>query len=230
MKRYLPVLLIALIWAACAKDEENPQIDLGYDYFPVKIGHFTEYAVDSIAYDSEGDHDTSSYFVREVIESEIIDALKEPALRIERFKKDSLHHEWQLVDIWSAKRTSNNAQRVEEDKRYIRLVFPITTSAQWDGNALNTEDEWRHVYTEIGVAKAYDDLSFSNTVTVLQREFQSLIDDQYAYEVYAPGVGLLEKYYRVLETRTDYTIDPVGENILGGVEYHFRIIDYGEEE
>jgi hypothetical protein len=230
MKRYLPVLFVALIWASCAKDEENPPIDLGYDYFPVKIGHFIEYAVDSIAYDSEGDHDTLSYFVREVIESEIVDALKEPALRIERYKKDSLDHDWELVDIWSAKRTSNNAQRIEEDKRYIRLVFPITNSAQWDGNALNTEEEWTHVYSEIGTSRNYDSLSFENTVTVLQREFKSLIDDQYAYEVYAPGIGLIEKYYRVLETNVDYTIDPVGENILGGVEYHFRIMDYGEEE
>lgn len=230
MKRFLPVFLLVFLLAACSKDEENPEIDLGYDYFPIEIGQFVEYKVDSIAYDLEGDHDTSSYYVREVIESEIIDALKEPALRIERYKKDSLNHEWELVDIWSAKRTTNNAQRVEEDKRYLRLVFPVTNSAQWDGNALNTEEEWRHVYTEIGASKSYGDLSFSNTITVLQREFKSLIDDQYAYEVYAPGVGLIEKYYKVLETNTDYIIDPIGENIRGGVEYHFRIIDYGEEE
>ena len=224
------MLLMALILTACSKEEENQQIDLGYDYFPTTIGHFIEYEVDSITYDLEGEHDTTHYFVREVIESEIIDALKEPALRIERFKKDSLEHAWELADIWSAKRTSNNAQRIEEDKRYIRLVFPLTSSAQWDGNALNSEDEWTHSYSQIGGVNAYGDMSFSNTVTVLQRDFKSLIDDQYAYEVYAPEVGLIEKYFRVLETNTNYTIDPVGENILGGVEYHFKIIDNGEVE
>jgi len=203
---------------------------LGYDYFPVKIGHFLEYEVDSIAYDSEGDHDTLNYYVREVIDSEIEDALKEPALRIERYKKDSLNHEWQLVDIWSSKRTAVNAQRIEEDKRYVRLVFPVSSTAQWNGNALNTEEEWIHTYTGMGLSENYGDLSFQNTVTVLQRDFQSLIDDQYAYEVYAPGVGLIEKYYKVLETNTDYTIDPIGENIRGGIEFHFRIINYGEEE
>jgi len=224
------VLLMALILAACSKEEENRQIDLGYNYFPITIGHFIEYEVDSIAYDLEGEHDTAHYFVREVIESEIIDALDEPALRIERFKKDSLEHTWELADIWSAKRTSNNAQRIEEDKRYIRLVFPLTSSAQWDGNALNSEDEWTHNYSEIVGQNSYGDLSFSNTVTVLQRDFKSLIDDQYAYEVYASEVGLIEKYFKVLETNTNYTIDPVGENILGGVEFHFKIIDFGEVE
>lgn len=230
MKKFLPILFIGLLLASCSKDEENSPVDLGYDYFPVKIGHFIEYAVDSIAYDSEGDHDTSSYFVKEVIDSEILDALDETAYRIERYKKDSLEQEWELADIWSSKRTANNAQRVEEDKRYIRLVFPVTNSAQWDGNALNTEKEWTHQYTSIGGNETYDDLSFSNTVTVVQRDFQTLIEDEYAYEVYAPNVGLLEKYFRVLSTTPDYAIEPIGENITGGVEYHFRILDYGEEE
>lgn len=230
MKRYLSLVILALFFISCSKDEESPEIDLGYDYFPVKIGHFIEYEVDSIAYDLEGEHDTSHYYVREIIDSEVIDALKEPALRIERYKKDSLNHDWDLIDIWSSKRTSNNAQRVEEDKRYIRMVFPITGTAQWDGNALNTEDSWSHQYSEIGSQANYGDLSFQNTVTVLQREFQSLIDDQYAFEVYAPEIGLIEKYYKVLETNTDYTIEPIGENIRGGVEFHFKIMNYGEEE
>jgi len=230
MKKYLPALLIIFALGSCDKDDEENSIDLGYDYFPVQIGHFIEYAVDSIAYDSEGVHDTTSYFVREVIESEVIDGLDETAYRIERYKKDSLSQDWELADIWSSKRTSINAQRVEEDKRFIRLVFPITNTAQWDGNALNSEEDWTHSYMDIGATKSYDSLSFTNTATVLQREFISLIEDEYAYEVYARNVGLIEKYFRVLVTTPDYSIEPTGENITGGVEFHFRIIDYGEEE
>ncbi len=230
MKKYLPILILAVFLASCSKDEETSQVDLGYDYFPVQIGQFVEYAVDSIAYDSEGEHDTTSYYVREVIESEVLDALDETAYRIERYKKDSLNQNWELVDIWSSKRTSINAQRVEEDKRYIRLVFPITSTAEWDGNALNSQDDWMHSYMDIGVAKPYDSLSFTNTITVLQREFISLINDEYAYEVYAPNVGLIEKYFKVLTTTPDYSLEPTGENITGGVEYHFRIMNYGEDE
>lgn len=231
MKKLLPFFLLALVVASCSKDDgPDPIIDLGYNYFPVEIGRYVEYQVDSIAYDSEGDHDTSRYYVREIIDSEILDAQDEPSLRIVRFKKDSLNHAWEHADVWSAKRTPSNAQRIEEDKRFVRLVFPVSPSATWDGNALNSEDAWDYHYSNIGQAASYDDLSFSKTIRVDQRDYKNLIEDEYAYEIYADEVGLIEKYYRVLETNTNYINYPIGENIKGGVEYHFKIVDYGKEE
>jgi len=233
MKRFFLVAVIFL--TACSEEDElMDDIDLGYQYFPNEIGTFVEYRADSIWHDQpdpaiEGIHDTTSYFIREIIESVVEDAEEEPALRIERYKRLSENDPWEIADVWLAKRTTENAERVEENIRYIKMAFPISERARWDVNALNVRDEWIAEYDSLYLERNVGELVFPKSVTVVQREFSSLIDDELAYEIYAPDVGLIKRYERDLTTQINYTNEPIAANIRLGHEFKWEIIDYGVE-
>lgn len=233
--RIFLLLLSAVVWTACVDDEPaGPAPDLGYEYFPLETGSYLEYRVDSIYHDQPspdipGIHDTSHYFVREVMRDFITDGVGDPVIRIERYKRNHDTLTWSIADVWTAKLTSHNAQRVEENRRYVKLGFPVAAQTEWDANALNNREAWACSYDSIGLARDIGDLSFPQTVRVNQRDFKNLIDDEFAYEVYARGVGLIRKYHRDLTTQVNYVNNPVAENIRYGYEYHLEIMDYGKE-
>ena len=209
-------------------------MNLGYEYFPVELGSFVEYRVDSIWHDQpaaaiDGIHDTLSYFLKEVIESEFIDAEDEMSLRVERYKRSTEAEEWRLVDIWFAKRRSSNAEKVEENVRYVKLAFPLNQAASWDLNALNAKEEWQTKYDSLFLERTIGENLFERTIMTVHRENKNLIDDEFAYELYAEGVGLIIRYERDLETQLNFDIDPVASNIRSGHEFYWEVIDYGVE-
>ena len=55
------------------------------------------------------------------------------------------------------------------------------------------------------------------------------VDDEFAFEVYAEGVGVSIRYERDLETQLNFDIDPVASNIRSGHEFYWEVIDYGVE-
>ncbi|MCZ4409887.1 hypothetical protein O3Q51_13785 [Cryomorphaceae bacterium 1068] len=235
MRKLLYIFFASLVLVSCNDDEsDEPTLNLGYDYFPIEIGTFVEYRADSIWHDQpspniEGIHDTTSYYIREVIESEILDAQDEPSLRIVRFKRNTMSEDWNLVDVWFAKRTAQNAEKVEENVRYIKLAFPVRESAMWNLNALNAKEEWPTLYDSLFVEREMEDFIFPRTIRVLQRDNKNLIEDELAFEIYAEGVGLIKRYERDLTTQLNYINEPTAENIRLGHEFKWEIIDYGVE-
>ena len=235
MRQSIAIFLTALLLASCTDDGDNNRVpDPGYAFFPAEIGTFVEYRADSIWHDQpdptiEGIHDTTSYFIREVIESEFEDASGELSLRIERYKRESELSAWSLVDVWSAKRSSQNAERLEENFRYVKMAFPISSLATWDVNALNVRDEWQASYDSLNQSRTIGGLNFANSVFVDQHFFKSLIDDERAYEIYAENVGLILRYERDFTTQIDFINNPVAENIRSGHEFMWEIVDYGKE-
>jgi hypothetical protein len=230
----LKLLIIMMLFSSCSDDEQQVMTDPSYAYFPVEIGTYVTYRADSIYHDQpqadiQGIHDTTSYFLKEVIESEFEDAEGETSLRLERFKKQNMDDEWVLSDVWFAKRSSNNAEKVEENRRYVKLGFPVSEFATWNGNALNNLDEWTYEYDSLELERSYGEFSFPNTITVLQRDFLTEVNDEFAYEIYAEGVGLIFRKHKQLFTRPSYLNNRVAENIISGNEFTWEIIDYGKE-
>jgi len=235
MRKIFYIVFATFLFLSCNEDKKDePTLNLGYDYFPVRPGTFIEYRADSIWHDQpdpniEGIHDTTSYFIREEIESEILDAQDEPSLRIVRYKKSNPLDEWNLTDVWFAKRTAQNAEKVEENVRYIKLAFPIRESAMWNLNALNAKEEWQVFYDSLFVEREMEGFVFPRTIKVVQRDNKNLIDDELAFEIYAEGVGLIRRYERDLTTQLSYVNQPIAENIRLGHEFNWEVLDYGVE-
>jgi hypothetical protein len=233
---YTAALAVVLTTPSCVQDEDRPDapIELGYAYFPTVVGHYVVYQADSIWHDnptedSPGVHDTSQYFIKELIEADFTDASGNTSQRLERYKRNSAAEDWELVDVWFISRNNLNAQKVEENQRYIKMGFPIGSASTWDGNALNILDTWTYGYDSLYVDRTYNDALYPRTVKVMQRENVNFVESQLAFEIYAPEVGLVHRYFRDLTTRLNYNSNPVAANIRLGVEFNWKIIEYGME-
>lgn len=233
MKQVLFIFCI-LLFFSCKKDrelEESP--DLGYDYFPVTMGKYIVYDVDSIAYIQlpSADTITTKFRIKEVIDSMFKDNQGRDTYRITRYKKNyspTISYDdipWVIQDVWTANLTATTAEVVEENTRYIKLTFPIVKNNKWNGNAQNTIGEWQYKYTEVDKALTLNGLSFENTLTVLQKKETPAIYYKNYEEKYAKGIGIIYKEV------SDYTFKIVNGTlfpgqIYEGVSYKMTVVDY----
>ena len=135
-----PILTVftLLFFSSCKKETELP-VDMGYKYFPVNTGHWVTYDVDSISYnDFTGQVDSFTFQIREVVESVFTDNEGRETQRLERYKRWNDTSAWFLKDVWMVNLTATTAEKVEENIRIIKLIFPPKDNEKWDGNLYNT--------------------------------------------------------------------------------------------
>lgn len=202
MKKISLFILLSLIFLffSCKKDvEQNEIIEMGYHYFPDDIGRYVIYEVDSVAYDDKAFNPPklTRYLLKEMITSSFQDNSGRPTLRIERFKKmynDSIPYDsmiWIGPKVWHSNKTSSTAEKVEENIRYIKLVFPIKEAREWDGNSYNTLGQKNYEIISIDEPEIIGNLHFDSVVTVNQFEKYNFIEYIHEFEKYAKNVGLI---------------------------------------
>ncbi len=219
----LIIMLIHYLFWGCSKDSLH-QAEMFYGYFPTTPGHFVIYEVDSVVYDDfTGQILTYKYQVKEHIESSFIDGEGTQSLRLERFIRLTPAAPWEIKDIWQARRLPMRAEKTEENITFIKLVFPPHQGRGWNGNAYNTLAAQNYRITEAHKPfQIAPSLSFDSTLTVLQREFITLISEDYQLERYAKNIGMIFRRYRSVSKRLNGTI-------TGGVDYTYRIISHGKK-
>jgi len=124
-----------------------------------------------------------------------------------------------LQDVWYENLLDTKAEKVEENIRYIKLVFPVKEGKSWDGNAYNTLGTWNYTYTDVDVPLIINNNTFDSTLTVLQLDNPLLISYEHSEEQYARGVGMIYKQYTFL----DY------QNIQPGLEFTMQVSSYSYE-
>lgn len=185
--------LTALLFSACSSETDFEEIDLGYAFFPNESGKYIDYEVDSVHYGIT--IDTVNFYLRELVAEDFVDGEGQPATRLERYKKFNLDDDWVLTDVWSQRRTTTAAERDEENRRFVRMIFPAEDGKTWDGNSYNTLDPWNYRYSRKDLPYTLDDLTWGETITVNQRNNTNLVDQEFAFEVYARNIGLVHKVF-----------------------------------
>lgn len=198
----LSTLLVAscmLLFSACNKVENMPQPDLGLDYFPLKIEAVVIYNVDSTVYnDFTNTVVTHQFLLKDSVTNQFIDGQGDEAYRIERYKKTNTL-DWTFQKIITRKIINNRAEEVMDNRRFVRLVFPLTAQSVWNGNLYNDLEEWPHRVMAINEVKDIDNLHFNSTVTVEQYNEVNLLHENIYTETYAKGVGLVLKEVKAIE-------------------------------
>jgi hypothetical protein len=195
----LVLFAFPMVFLLSCKKEEVQELDLGYDYFPNTVGSYIIYKVDSTHYGIE--EEQVIFQRKEQYAYQFIDASGEEAIAVERYKRPGTGSPWVLEDVWVQKRTPTKAERVEENNRFIRMVFPVEEGKTWNGNAYNTLSEWDYTYEDIDQPADIGILEFSKTLKVNQRYNVNLVDQEVAYELYARNVGLIYRRFTDLNTQ-----------------------------
>lgn len=235
MKKVLAPFLVMmlLLTLACKKEKKAEAVDLGYTYFPTEIGQYVIYQVDSISYNDFFNPvkiDTTHFQLKELVQSHFTDNEGRESDRLERYvrKNDSLP--WVLRDVWYQTRTSTKAEKVEENVRFVKLIFPVQVNQKWNGNAFNPIGNYEYEYKTVDVKKTVNKISFDSTLTVNQILDSNLIEKKYQLEIYAKNVGMIYKrFVDVQDKSTSIEPKPLSERIDAGTDYTYKIIAFGKQ-
>ncbi len=221
-KNLLLILVTCLLagFYACVKDEneELPPIEYGYEYFPLAVGKYRVFQIDSILFDTiAGKIKTDSF--RTFLKEEIVDTFKnglgETVFRIERYERKKASDVWTVRDVASAERSKANAIRTEQNFRLIKMTFPLRVRQSWK-STLYVDDEievkagkkdiqmfknWESEVKEIGKETSLLGKKYSDVLTITQADDENQIELRRVTEKYAKGIGLIANEMEILDTQ-----------------------------
>lgn len=204
--------------AACEEKTEAP-IDLQYDYFPLAVGKYWVYQVDSILFvPTFGTTrlDSATNFIKEEIIESFVDNAGDTIYRVERLERKNNAESWQIKKVFAIQRSRTQAIQTEDNLRFIKLVFPLQEGKNWNSTAFPTEgltipiasqqieifNHWESEATAIGEPLQVGSFNFDKTATIFYAN-ETTITTEYrvAAEVYAKGIGLVKRDWSILDTQ-----------------------------
>jgi len=216
----LSLFLVLISGCSDSTVEDINTGDFGYDYYPLEVGRSYFYEVDSVIFrQGTGERalrDSSRTLFREVIVDTLRDNTGALVYRIERYERPDEQSPWQITKVLTASRNATQALRTEDNLRFIKLVFPLRTGKEWDGNrflsgtvnfegstsSVNIFKDWQDYRVEaVGQPETVAGQAYDEVTTVLQTEFESATDWRYAKEQYAKGIGLVYREWQILHTQ-----------------------------
>lgn len=227
--RYIIFGFILILGVNACKDKDDPEIPyLGLNYYPDEIGHWVIYDVDSTykyGFDLVTHH--AHYQIKEIITDTFLDNEGRKTLRLERYRKDSMSYpDWTIYQVWTANKTASNLERYEDNYRYVKLQFPLTRNATWNGNSKNTLNAFDYIMTDVHETETVGKLLFDSVSTVLHTDDTlNLIERTYEYEKYATNAGLVYRYSYRLEQQPVQGQPNVYDTTLFTI-YKETVLDY----
>ncbi len=217
---YIPLLCVTLMFSLQSCDETTDvPVDFGYDYFPLEVGKYMVYEVDSVVYDittGSSSITTNTIQVREEITNSFVDNEGRTVFRLERSERQDAASPWSVRDVWTTAVTDRQAERVEENLRFIKLVFPVSTeTTPWNGNkfidettvisvageSISVFKNWLYEYRTTGESVEVNGELYSDVTTVYQADEENLIELRLSKEQYARGVGMIYREMKILDTQ-----------------------------
>ena len=222
MNRLLYTVFASIILFFGCKKSNSESVNYYYSYFPLEVAAWIEYDVLDIIH-SEIASDTAEYQLREITTEEFLDNEGRLTYRIERYWRDDSNSNWSIKDVWYSNKTKTTAERVEENVRFTKLIFPINASKYWDGNAFNNLEEWEYYYDSLHTPKLINNLNFDSTITVIQRDNENVVKYEKVKEIFAVDIGLIYKSHIDLEINLSNILD-----INSGRELEMTVTAYGK--
>ncbi len=228
--------LVIFVFSACkTKTAANP--DFAYEYMPLEIGQYIIYDADSVAYDKFSNSKRSFKFqIKEKVESQFKDNIGQDFYKIGRYKRrqDSLGNfvdsTFILKTIFTSAIAQNSLQVVEDNQKYVRLVFPPNLNQEWNANVYNNNGEQMHFIQILNEKISLNKLSYENVCQVVELKSNPEIKifKKYKYTTYARNIGIIEKYQMDIASQKNLSL-PIEERIEEGNIYHLKLKRYGKE-
>ena len=212
------ILLLLAIFSC--KEETEEAVDMGYDYFPVAIGFYQIYKVDSIVYDDFSDKiDTFNYEVKMIVEEQINNDDNLRKFRWKKYTKTDTT-DWKFSNNYAIDFNISNLQTVVEDTRYMNLVFPVSVGNSWNYNAMNTNDKLSSLYTDIEFDKIVLGENYTNCVEIVYQDEVNLIQEFVHTQTYSKNVGMIHRKDVYIEEKSTGT---------KGYDLEYQLMEYGQE-
>ena len=235
--RFFIFLFLIQIIFSCNKS--NPLVtDTPADYYPMHVGNYIIYRMDSLKFVNVGSQDTTiSYLAKEVVEDSISDNLGQPSYRVVRYLSDTTGSSgWTPSIAYMVTPYKNSVETVENNLRIIKMVTPVQDWVSWLGNIyLDTKsdtsslaymDGWNYTYANTG--QPFDVLAGTIPVTVTVNEANSvtgspgntLIQTIFSQEVYGKNIGPIYKKFLYTQYQSPNVDYPSGVTLGYGLTFN----------
>ena len=222
----------------CSKQTDTFSTASIIDYYPLEVGKYSIYQVDSTVYVNYGQsREIHSHIVKDIVDAKLTDNLGRPSFRIRRlFQSTTDTTQWIDHATYMVTPLSKSLEVIEDNLRIIKLQLPITDFVSWNGNRYLTDDmfpeygfnstahsnlgSWEYNYENVNTGKTIYSLRFDSTITVT-----SLAADSTGFppinakapafktvweEIYAKGIGLVSRKINLEEFQPSSATFPNG--------------------
>lgn len=241
--RYCVLSFLILFIFGCNKN--NPlQTDTPADYYPMHVGNFIIYRMDSLKFVNVGSSESIiSYLAKEVVEDSITDNLGNPSYRVVRYLSDTTGTtEWIPSVAYMVTPSKNSVEIVDNNQRYIKIVTPVQDGYSWHGNAyidtksdtsqLTYLDGWNYTYANTGLP--FDVLEGTIPVTTTVNEADdvsglangSYTQTIFSQEVYGKDIGPIYKKFLYSVYQSPNVEYPSGVTIGYGLTFNMVSHNY----
>jgi len=221
MGRYFFLMCLIIFILSCDNDAVNMQgVDNSEEYFPLQVGRYIEYQVDSIVIDDApggNTKDTATFQIREEVKSIQVSVSGDTLYVIHRLRRDDQIQPWVLTDVWTSYFDEHNALRNEENLIFRKMTLPVHEGLRWIATAyihpqtsiqIGTENLEPYEYWESRVV-AVDDtarvgaftFSDGSIMKVIQTDSDDDLMKRYVHETYARDIGLVARVDSILDSR-----------------------------
>ncbi len=213
----LPFLFVLTALTAC-ETVILPEPEAYGQYYPIQEGRIWEFKLDSIIYRETLPNDTQRWYIRQVVGAEYTDLEGRPSFPVMRYRRRTMTDAWRYDNTWTMRLWEGRAEWVENNLRFVKLVFPVKQGSTWNGHLFLSDlanipvtescnnyeylEDWTYQCTAIHQPGTAGSLAFDSTLTVQQTGEQNLIEFNASEERYAAGVGLVWRSFQHLTTQT----------------------------
>lgn len=199
----------AIALSSCKKEVERPSDS--NDYFPLQVGKYILYDVDSIVYD---DASRTTFINSYQMRYDVVDSFNDNAGRVSYTINVHIRPEtdepFTPRDVIHVTKTASGLEWTQSNAKILKMAFPVSENTTWNGMAFiqlrepgmdeyNTQRyNWDFKYERIGADFDPGNNMFYNTVTVNgidevtnQPDDSVYADRNYYQEVYAAGIGMV---------------------------------------
>lgn len=245
-------MLCALCLTSCNKETVTlPPLDLKLEYYPLEVGKYLTYAVDSVVYDPVVggiDQDSVRLYVKEVVADTFRDDTGVLLYRVNRFERYSDSLPWQLAKVVAiGVENKKSAIRLEDNLRFSKMIFPPIQGKRWEGNSafdpyreFSVAGERVQIFldlfffiSEVDEPWEVSGFAFDSVTTVVATNFPSTCSLHFREieERYAKHIGLVFREWTILDEEVDNVLDtcviaPWREKAESGFVIRQTLIDY----
>ncbi len=212
---------------SCKKYADPSSEDLGYSYFPISDGDYSIFSVSDTTILDSITFATSDYSIKEEIHSPIT---VNDEVRYQVYVYYSTNGgAWNSYpdSVWTEFNTNGKIIRVQNNVRFVKLVFPFAVGKSWDGNISDPTNDPQNYYVMKDIYRSFshNGLYFPKTVTVVQANDSSAIGQYKSMEVYANDNGLVYKEIKDYSYQSSSGVTPGRRQ--GGTHYIQKLIKHG---
>ena len=229
LKKYLTrviavsALILIIAQTSCRKDADEPTpTDFGFDYTPYEVGATWTYRVDSINYssfDQNGSIDTFSFYVRKTVTDTIVDDNQRKIFVVNESRTDTLNNNFVQDRVYQVSIHDYRFEVVDSNVKVVLLTYTPRLFAYWDANAFNVRMKEEYEVIDIVPSDSVENMSFGETIHLLQRDEDFRTVRNYGLEKYSRGVGLI--YSRQIAWVKKTLNDP--DEVPNGYDYTYTL-------